>query len=142
MVRSFIFDNATVKKVVVENFINDLNPTFGSLFFHQRCVCHIINLIVKDGLEHIKLHLNKIKQAINFITISRARKQDLTIYVQSMAYKKNHLSLMYHIDGTLHILCYTCVKIMINLFQCIIMVGIHIDPNIIWKIVNGLLHLS
>lgn len=75
MVRSFTFDNASVNKVVIEKFIDDLNPKFGGLFFHQRCVCHIINLIVKDGLEYIKSPLDKIRQSINFITISPARKQ-------------------------------------------------------------------
>lgn len=75
MVRNFTFDNVSVNKVVVDKFINDMNPIFGSLFFHQRCVCHIINLIVKDGLTHIKSHLDKIWQAINFISISPVRKQ-------------------------------------------------------------------
>lgn len=33
MVRSFTFDNASVNKVVVDKFIDDINPTFGGLFF-------------------------------------------------------------------------------------------------------------
>lgn len=91
MVRSFTFDNASVNKRVIEKFINNLNPSFESLFFHQRCVCHIINLIVKDGLEHIKSPLDKIRQTINFISASRQESKYLTVCVQSMTYKRNHL---------------------------------------------------
>lgn len=75
LIWSFIFKNANVNKVVIEKFINDLNLSFRNLYFHQSWVLHIINLIVKDVLEHISEKLDKNTQAINFITVSPSRKQ-------------------------------------------------------------------
>jgi hypothetical protein len=41
--------------------MTSLTPKFsgyiGSVFLHQRCACHIINLIVKSGLKHLKPYL-------------------------------------------------------------------------------------
>ena len=45
-------------------------------FFHLRCVCHIINLVVQDGLKHIGPHIEKIRSAILFIATSPSRQQD------------------------------------------------------------------
>ena len=45
--------------------------------FHQKCACHILNLIVKAGLktEAVKLLIIKFKDALNHIVSNQERKQ-------------------------------------------------------------------
>ena len=40
---------------------------------HQRCACHIINLIVKSGLKRFKSYTKDFKTAINFLNFSNQR---------------------------------------------------------------------
>ena len=40
---------------------------------HQRCACHIINLIVKSGLKRLKPYLEDFRTAINFLNSSNQR---------------------------------------------------------------------
>jgi hypothetical protein len=40
---------------------------------HQRCACHIINLIVKSGLKRMKPYLEDFRTAINFLNSSNHR---------------------------------------------------------------------
>ncbi|XP_072147154.1 zinc finger BED domain-containing protein RICESLEEPER 2-like [Setaria viridis] len=40
---------------------------------HQRCACHIINLIVKSGLKRIKAYLEAFRTAISFMNSSNQR---------------------------------------------------------------------
>ena len=40
---------------------------------HQRCACHIINLIVKSGLKRLKPYLEDFRTAINFLSSSNQR---------------------------------------------------------------------
>lgn len=40
---------------------------------HQRCACHIINLIVKSGLKRMKPYLNDFRTAITFLNASNQR---------------------------------------------------------------------
>ena len=54
------------------NDILDLDDGDGlsSIFLHQRCACHIINLIVKSGLKRLKPYLNDFRTAITFLNAS------------------------------------------------------------------------
>jgi hypothetical protein len=67
---SITSDNAAANTTA----INQLNPILsgydGSLFLHQRCTCHIINLIVKIGLEVFKPMLSAFRTAISFLNSS------------------------------------------------------------------------
>jgi hypothetical protein len=40
---------------------------------HQRCACHIINLIVKSELKRLKLFIEDFRTAINFLNSSNQR---------------------------------------------------------------------
>jgi hypothetical protein len=40
---------------------------------HQRCSCHIINLIVKSGLKRMKSYMEDFRTAINFFSSSNHR---------------------------------------------------------------------
>ena len=74
-IRSFTFDNASVNKVVIDKLYRVLQPDFGGYLFHIRCVCHIFNLIVQDGLKHVKDEISRIRNALTYITITPSRKQ-------------------------------------------------------------------
>ena len=74
-IRSFTFDNASVNKVVIDKLHRVLQPDFGGYLFHIRCVCHIFNLIVQDGLKHVKDEISRIRNALTYITITPSRKQ-------------------------------------------------------------------
>jgi hypothetical protein len=43
------------------------------LLVHQRCACHIINLIVKSGLKRLKPYTEDFRTAINFLNSSNQR---------------------------------------------------------------------
>ena len=70
---SVILDNA----VANTRAINQLNPIVSGyvdrLFLHQRCACHIINLIVKAGIEVFKPMLAAFRTAILFLNPSNQR---------------------------------------------------------------------
>jgi hypothetical protein len=45
----------------------------SSLFMHQCCACHIINLIVKEALEALKPLIETFRTAISFLNSSNQR---------------------------------------------------------------------
>jgi hypothetical protein len=44
-----------------------------SLFMHQRCACHIINLIIKSGMKRLKPYIEDFRTAISFLNSSNQR---------------------------------------------------------------------
>ena len=42
----------------------------NSMFLHQRCACHIINLIVKEALEALKPLIETFRTTISFLNSS------------------------------------------------------------------------
>ena len=46
------FDNASKNTAAIEILKNYLKPVLNEIFFHIRCICHIINLCVQDGLKN------------------------------------------------------------------------------------------
>jgi hypothetical protein len=70
---SITLDNAATNTKA----INQLNPILssyvGSLFLHQRCACHIINFIVKAGLDVFRLIVSAFRTAISFLNSSNQR---------------------------------------------------------------------
>ncbi|KAK2662684.1 hypothetical protein Ddye_001258 [Dipteronia dyeriana] len=50
---SITLDNASVNTSSIALFVARNIPQDGGYFFHQRCACHIINLVVQAGLKQI-----------------------------------------------------------------------------------------
>jgi hypothetical protein len=45
------FDNASNCNAAIRILCNTLQPMMNGAFFHMKCVCHILNLIVKAGID-------------------------------------------------------------------------------------------
>ena len=71
-------DNASSNDVAVRSLKKRLKKT-DMLFrdgehFHVRCAAHIINLIVRDGLEEIHDSINRIGNCVKYVRGSPSRK--------------------------------------------------------------------
>jgi hypothetical protein len=49
-------------------------PVSGALL-HDRCETHVINLIVKDSLDHVEAIVTNIPESVKFIRSSHGRKK-------------------------------------------------------------------
>ena len=65
-------DNATTNDVAIELMRPHLSG-FHEELFHVRCACHIVNLIVKDGLVLVQDSIQKIRQCIVYLSNSSQR---------------------------------------------------------------------
>jgi hypothetical protein len=75
---SITFDNASANAFAMTELIPHLVPyvtssAIASSLLHQRCACHIINLIVKSGLKCIKEKLEDFHTAISWLNSSNQR---------------------------------------------------------------------
>ena len=61
-VMSITFDNASANNAAITLFKTTLRPPFGGKNFHQKCACHIINLVVQDGIHQFALNIDKIRR--------------------------------------------------------------------------------
>ena len=76
-VLSITFDNAAISL-----FKQTLKPHYGGSFFHQRCACHIINLVVQDGMKQFEVYLDNVRAALSFISSSGTRMQEFVQNIQ------------------------------------------------------------
>jgi hypothetical protein len=70
--------NASAMSKLIPKFIGYLGTDPDPLdklcgLLHQRCACHIINLIVKSGLKRIKVYLEAFRTAISYLNSSNQR---------------------------------------------------------------------
>jgi hypothetical protein len=70
---SITLDNASSNSKAMEKLSPSLSGYVGTLFLHQRCACHIINLIVKCGLKRLQPYLDSFRTAIVFLNASNQR---------------------------------------------------------------------
>ena len=56
-------------------------------FFHVRCVAHILNLIVQDGLSVISGALEKIRESVKFVNVTESRERLFQSCVEAVAIK-------------------------------------------------------
>jgi len=71
---SVTLDNASANKNAMDKLKHILKEYLGAdLFLHQRCACHIINLIVKEALAAVNLLIDNFRTAISFLNSSNQR---------------------------------------------------------------------
>ncbi|XP_040385322.1 zinc finger BED domain-containing protein RICESLEEPER 1-like [Oryza brachyantha] len=70
---SVTLDNASSNTTTIDKLTPSINGYIGNMFMHQRCACHIINLIVKSGLKRLKPYLEAFRTAISFLNSSNLR---------------------------------------------------------------------
>jgi hypothetical protein len=95
---SISFDNASNNIASIDIFKRSLNPIMNGVMFHQKCACHILNLVVKAGLktETVKLLIIKFKDALNHIISNQERKQRFAL--MCVNYGLSKLSVPWDID--------------------------------------------
>ena len=62
-------DNCSVNDGVVDILVDRLGPNSLMLegnFFHMRCCAHILNFIMKDGLDVIRDGIDRIRESVHF----------------------------------------------------------------------------
>lgn len=76
-VLSITVDNASANNNAIKYMKRVLNESKGCIaegeFLHMRCVAHIINLIVADGLKEINKSICRVRAAIKFVKAGPAR---------------------------------------------------------------------
>ena len=70
---SITLDNASANASAMEALTPLIRGYIGDEYLHQRCACHIINLIVKSGLKRLKPYLEAFRTAISFVNSSNQR---------------------------------------------------------------------
>jgi len=65
---SVTLDNASSNTTAIEILGPHIRSYINGYVVHQRCLCHIINLVVQDGIAVVNPYLDNIRAAIRFIT--------------------------------------------------------------------------
>jgi hypothetical protein len=65
---SITLDNLSSNTNAIEFLTPQLQSFIDGYVIHQRCVCHIINLVVQEGITVVSKFLENIRAAIRFIT--------------------------------------------------------------------------
>ncbi|KAG8091272.1 hypothetical protein GUJ93_ZPchr0011g27031 [Zizania palustris] len=82
---SITLDNASANTTAMQILEPQLQSYIGGYVIHQRCICHIINLITQAGMREIDALLSKIRRAVRFIaghTVVRARFREYCVAQQ------------------------------------------------------------
>ncbi|CAN0925081.1 Putative AC transposase [Linum grandiflorum] len=70
-------DNATANDTAIvhlkKKFATWGDSIFGGKYLHMRCVAHILNLIVSDGLEEVDMSVRRVREAVRWVRSSPAR---------------------------------------------------------------------
>ena len=86
-------DNASANTKAIEFFKNDLSLFSDGTIFHQRCACHVINLIVKSGLKEMGNHIKRIRDSLAWIQGSNQRQEDWFRFLQALNISSRALAL-------------------------------------------------
>jgi hypothetical protein len=67
---SITLDNASANTSAMKTLEPYIQSYIGGYVLHQRCVCHIINLIVQASMSQVSQYLRNIRTSIRFLSIS------------------------------------------------------------------------
>ena len=70
---SITMDNASANDRAINILRGALNPISYPYFFHSRCVAHILNLVVQDGMKEMDSTLKDIRDAVTYLNGSHQR---------------------------------------------------------------------
>ena len=70
---SITMDNASANDRAINILRGALNPISYPYFFHSRCVTHILNLVVQDGMKELDSTLKDIRDAVIYLNGSHQR---------------------------------------------------------------------
>lgn len=90
---SITLDNATNNNNMLQILQGQLQMISGSglpckgRFMHMRCCIHILDLIVKDGLELVKDVLHNIRESVRYVKASPQRKETFVACVERVGIK-------------------------------------------------------
>jgi len=73
-------DNASSNTTAMNTLIPIFEVYASKFLLHQRCACHIINLIAKSALDDLDPHINKLRLAISWLNASNTRLGDYRNY--------------------------------------------------------------
>jgi hypothetical protein len=65
---SITLNNASSNINAIESLTPHLQSYIDGYVVQQRCVCHIINLVVQDGITVVSKYLDNVRAAVRFIT--------------------------------------------------------------------------
>ena len=71
---SITLDNASTNNIAADLLKPSIQLDLNGSLFHNRCACHIINLIVQVGVKSIRDDLEIIKWIVGFTFCSPSRK--------------------------------------------------------------------
>jgi hypothetical protein len=102
---SFTLDNASANTSAMTFLTPKFSGYVGLVFLHQRCACHIIKLIVKSGLKHLKLYIEAFRVPISFLNSSNQRTAAYKSSCIAMGVRPRNLAWTLMSDGTQLISC-------------------------------------
>ena len=84
---SLVLDNSAANDVCIKELLSthlkDELSVQGNIF-HQRCGCHILNLIVQDGLAILSDEIDTIRKAMKFSSNSQGRMKKFRLAISQV----------------------------------------------------------
>ena len=100
------FDNANNNGSAIEWLRHELPLILDRQLFHNRCVCHILNLCVHNGLKICNEALAKIRGVLALIRSSESRSREWKQLVNGFNLHIENFQQMFKVGGIQLICCY------------------------------------
>lgn len=117
---SILFDNASANIASIDELINNYSLILGGKHFHVRCICHVLNLCVQDGLLVSQNNLiSPIKTTLNYLWGHPQLMKKWFDFVKCITYPPNSFLEMFLLSGIQHIIC-LLILLVINIY-CVVL---------------------
>uniref|UniRef100_A0ACD5WLU8 Uncharacterized protein n=1 Tax=Avena sativa TaxID=4498 RepID=A0ACD5WLU8_AVESA len=91
---SFTMDNAEVNTKMIgllrKNLVDRVLIHHEGRLLHVRCLAHVLNLVVQDGLKAMNPVVDNIRESVKYIRSSQARKEQFAKIVTQLGIKCKH----------------------------------------------------